>query len=1031
VLSGVIEWSLANRALVIAMFVLMALGGLYAATHIPVDAVPDLVNIQVQVVTEAGTLPPLEVERLVTYPVELAMSGLPDVEEIRSISRLGISLVTIVFHEGTDILRARQLVAERLPAAKGGMSLAGADPQLGTLSTALGEILQFEVQGKGRSLMDLRSILEWDIAPVMRTVPGVTDINAHGGFAKSYEVRIDPDRMASQGISLGEVLAALERNNTSTGGGYIVKNGEQRFIRGEALLTDTDDIERVIVRSPPGGVPVLIRNIGDVRIAPLVRQGAATRDSRGEVVTGMVMMIRGENSRRVVAAAKEKLEQIRGTLPPGIDLEILYDRSDLIARTLDTVLHNLAEGGLLVIGVLLVLLGNVRAGLIVSLAIPLSMLFAANLMWAVGIPASLMSLGAIDFGLVVDSSVIMVENCVRRLGLALPTASKLGVVRDAAIEVRGPTMFGELIIAIVYLPILFLEGTEGKLFRPMALTVLFALAGSLVISLTLMPVLAATVLSREEEHEPLLMRLFHRVYQPLARRAVYHPVPITLCALGLVAASVPVALRLGAEFMPRLDEGDFLIEVNRLPSATLEDSVPLTTRIEKVLGEFPEVRTVFCKTGRPEIANDIMGVQQTDVWVMLRPRANWPRDIPRDELVERMSTALTRAIPGANFGFSQPIEMRVDELVAGVKADVAALVYGDDLATLGELGQRIEGVLRGIPGAADVRADWQANVPTLRIDARPDQLARHGIDGIDVMRTVSAMGGIQVGVVYEGRPRFPLMVKFPDAWREQEELVAQIPVAATGGRPVPLGELADIRVEESPPSIEHEDSRRRTFVSANVRGRDVASFVQEAQKRIRREVPLPPGYTLGWGGDFENLLSASRRLALITPVVLGLIALLLYTSFKSFRLAALIFCAVPVAASGGIAALALRGMPFSIAAGVGFVALFGVAVLNGLVWVSGAEHARQGGLSAREAAIATADVRIRPVLMTALVASLGFLPMALATSSGAEIQRPLATVVIGGIVTSTLLTAFVVPAIYPWFAPRSRPEASRPAFTPP
>jgi cobalt-zinc-cadmium resistance protein CzcA len=1024
VLTGVIEWSLANRALVVALFVLMALGGLYAATQIPVDAVPDLVNVQVQVVTEAGTLPPLEVERSVTYPVEMALSGLPDVEEMRSVSRLGISLVTIVFHEGTDIYLARQLVAERLPAARAGMSLAAADPQLGSLSTALGEILQFEVRGPGRSLMDLRSILEWEIAPVMRKVSGVTDINAHGGHAKSYEVRVDPDRLSSHGIALGEVLSALERNNASTGGGYIVRNGEQRFIRGEALLANVADIEKVVVRSPAGGVPVLVRDVGTVAIAPLVRQGAATRDGRGEVVTGMVMMVRGQNSRRVVAAAKERLAELRGGLPPGVELDIIYDRSDLIARTLDTVLHNLAEGGLLVVGVLLVLLGNVRASLIVAVAIPLSMLFAANLMWAVGIPASLMSLGAIDFGLVVDSSVIMVENCVRRLGLAPPRATKLDVVRDAAVEVRGPTMFGELIIAIVYLPILFLEGTEGKLFRPMALTVLFALAGSLVISLTLMPVLAATVLTREEEHEPLLMRAFHVLYRPLARFAVHHPVVISLAAAGLVAASVPVAMRLGAEFMPRLDEGDILIEANRLPTATLEDAVPLGTRIEQVLGEFPEVRTVFCKTGRPEIANDIMGVQQTDVWVMLRPRGRWPRQLTRDELVERMSAALTAAVPGASFGFSQPIEMRVDELVAGVKADVAVLVYGDDLPTLGDLGKRIEGVLRGIPGAADVRADWQADVPTLRVDARQDQLARHGIDGADVMQTVAALGGIQAGVIYEGRPRFPLMVRFPQAWRENEDLVPQIPVGAAGGRPVPLGELADVRVDESPPSIEHENGRRRTFVSANVRGRDVASFVQEAQTRIAAQVPLPPGYALDWGGDFENLLSAGRRLALITPLVLGLIAMLLYASFKSLRLAALIFVAVPVAASGGVAALALRGMPFSIAAGVGFVALFGVAVLNGLVWVAGAEHARAAGLGPREAALATADVRIRPVLMTALVASLGFLPMALATSAGAEIQRPLATVVIGGIVTSTLLTALVVPAIYPWFAPRARPAPS-------
>ena len=1016
-LSGLIEWSLSNRALVLALFVLMSLGGLYAATQIPVDAVPDLVNVQVQVVTEAGTMSPLEVERYVTYPVELSMSGLPHVEEIRSISRFGISLVTVVFQERTDIMLARQLVAERLPEAKGRIAVGHGDPKLGTLSTALGEILQFEVRGAGRDLMELRSILEWDIAPSMREVPGVTDINSHGGYAKSYQVEIDPDRMSAQAVTLGEVLGALERNNESTGGGYIVKNGEQRFIRGQALLKNVADIEQVVVRSPAGGVPVLIRNIGRVRIGPMTRQGAVTRGGRGEVVTGMVMMVRGENSRRVVGAAKAKLDEIRRTLPPGVEIDVVYDRSELIARTLDTVLHNLAEGGLLVIGVLLLLLGNVRAGLIVSLAIPLSMLFASNLMWMTGISASLMSLGAIDFGLVVDSSVIMVENCVRRLGGAAPGESKLAVVRDAAIEVRGPTMFGELIIAVVYLPILFLEGTEGKLFRPMALTVLFALLGSLVISLTLMPVLAATFLRQEPEHEPLLMRLFHRIYHPVAKFAVWHPVWISLAAAALVAATIPVALRLGAEFMPRLDEGDLLVEVVRLPSATLEDSVPITTRIEKVLGEFPEVRTVFCKTGRPEIANDIMGVQQTDVWVMLKPRRLWPAEVSRDLLVERMSDALTAAVPGANFGFSQPIEMRVDELVAGVKSDVAVLLYGDDLETLGSLGKQIERLLRGIPGAVDVRADWQANVPTTRIDVRPEQLARHGIDGAEVMRTVSAMGGIPAGVIFEGRPRYPLILKFPRQWREDTDLVSQIPVGTAAGRPVPLGELADVVNEESPPSIEHENSRRRTYVSANVRGRDVAGFVAEAQAVVGREVRLPAGYSVAWGGDFENLLSAGRRLALITPMVLGLIAMLLYTSFKSFRLAALIFCAVPVAASGGVVALALRGMPFSIAAGVGFVALFGVAVLNGLVWVSGAEHARQAGMSPREAAVSTAEVRIRPVLMTALVASLGFLPMAMATSAGAEIQRPLATVVIGGIVTSTLLTALVVPAIYPWFVP--------------
>jgi len=1027
VLSRLIDWSLDNRLLVAVLFLLMAIGGGVAATQIPVDAVPDLVNIQVQVVTDAGTLPPLEVERFVSYPVELAMSGLPNVEEIRSVSKFGISLVTIVFREGTDILRARQLVAERLPEAAEGLGPGRGEPRLGTLSTALGEILQFEIRGSGRDLMELRSILEWEIAPQLREVSGVTDINAHGGFAKSYEIRVDPDRMSALGITLGELLEAVNRNNESAGGGYVVRNGEQRFIRGEALLDGVADIERVVVRSPPGAVPILVADVAEVSIAPLVRQGAATRDGRGEVVTGMVMMARGENSRRVVEAAKERLREVATTLPTGVELEILYDRSELIARTLDTVLHNLAEGGLLVVAVLLVLLGNVRAGIIVSLAIPLSMLFAANMMWAAGISASLMSLGAIDFGLIVDSSVIMMENCVRRLGESTGR-SRLAVVRDAAIEVRGPTMFGELIISVVYLPILFLEGTEGKLFRPMALTVLFALAGSLVISLTLMPVLAGTFLSREPERVPWIMRTFNRLYAPVARLAVAHPVMVSLLAAALVAGSVPVALDLGAEFMPRLDEGDVLVEVNRLPSATLEDSVPLTTRIEEVLLAMPEVKTVFCKTGRPEIANDIMGVQQTDVWVMLEPRETWPRSMTRDELVGRMSALLSDSVPGASFGFSQPIEMRVDELVAGVKADVAVLVYGDDLTTLGRIGKRIEGVLGGLPGAVDVRADWQSDVPTMRIEARPEQLARHGIDGIDVIEAVAAMGGIEAGTIYQGRPRYPLVVRYPTAWCEDPLRAAQIPVGRAGGRPVPLGELAEITLEETPPAVEHENGRRRSYVSANVRGRDVASFVQEARQAVEREVPLPPGYTIRWGGDFENLLSASRRLAMITPLVLLLIAILLYTSFKSARLAALIFFAVPVAASGGIAALAMRQMPFSIAAGVGFIALFGVAVLNGLVWVAGAEQARSEGLAAREAALTTARARIRPVLMTALVASLGFLPMATATSSGAEIQRPLATVVIGGLVTSTLLTAFVVPAIYPWFAPRSGREG--PWFAP-
>jgi len=1019
-LTSIIELSLNNRLLVLSMVALMAIMGAYAALTIPIDAVPDMTNIQVQVVTEAAGLSPVEVERYVTYPVESAMGGIPQLVETRSVTKFGLSVVTLVFEEHMDILRARQLVQERLPDARSRMAAGYGSPELGVLATALGEVLQFEVRGTGYTPMELRTILEWDIAPQLRQVAEVNEINSHGGFYKSYEVEVDPNRLSAERVTIEEVMTALERNNASAGGGYIVHEGEQRFIRGQALLTSTADIDRVVVRSAPGDAPILVRDIATVAIAPLTRQGAATRDGRGEIVTGMVMMVRGGNSRVVVERVKDRLDHIRQTLPPGVEVEILYDRADLISRTLDTVLANLLEGGILVVVILLVTLGSARAGFIVALAIPLSMLFATNLMAIVGISASLMSLGAIDFGLIVDSSVIMIENCIRRIAHHSPGRSHMEVVRDAAIEVRKPTLFGELIIAVVYLPILTLQGTEGKLFRPMALTVLFALAGSLVLSMTLMPVLAYMGLpKRMQEHDVWLLRAVKWVYRPLVERVVKHPVMTTAVAVGVVLISIPVAyFGLGAEFMPRLDEGDILIEANRLPSATLEDSINISTQIENILNEFDEVRTVFCKTGRPEIANDVMGVQQTDVWVMLHPVGKWPAKKSRETLIGQMSERLNREVPGTAFGFTQPIEMRVDELVAGVKADVAVLLYGDDLRLLAQFSKDIERQLKEIPGAVDVKADYQANAPTLTIRVRPEQLSRYGIDAQAVMDLVGAAGGREVGFVYEGRARFPVMVRLPAAWRKSVDRLKQLMITSPQGTQVPLSEVADILLEESPPGIDHEAVRRRTFVQCNVRGRDVASFVNEAQRVIRKEVPLPSGYVIEWGGDFENLRSASLRLLIITPVVLILIKLLLYTSLKSLRLSSLIFLAVPMAASGGIFALLLRGMPFSISAGVGFVALFGVAVLNGLVWVSGAEQLREAGIDPHKAAAETALIRIRPVLMTALVASLGFLPMALSTTAGAEIQRPLASVVIGGLITSTLLTALVIPAIYPWFAPK-------------
>ena len=1026
-LSQLIELSLKNRFLVLSGTLLMAAAGLNAALHLPIDAVPDMTNVQVTVITNAGSLSPVEVERYITYPVETTMGGLPRVQEVRSVSKFGISVVTIVFDERANIYQARQLVAERLPAAISLIPNGYGTPELGPLTTALGEILQFEVRGESKTPMELRTILEWDVVPKLREVRGVTEVNTHGGFYRTFEIRPDPDRLSSLGLTLDDLFSRINENNASAGGGYVVHHDEQRFIRGQALLGTVRDIEEIVLRREADGSPLLVRDVASVAEAPMTRQGAVTRDGRGEAVTGLTMMLIGENSREVVMRVKERLAEIAPTLPAGVRIEVIYDRSALISRTLKTVIKNLFEGGALVIIVLLVMLGSFRAGVIVALAIPLSMMFATTLMQSLGITASLMSLGAIDFGLIVDSSVIMMENCMHRLSHASAAGgkSRIEIIRDAAIEVRKPTMFGELIISIVYLPILMLEGTEGKLFRPMALTVLFALLGSLILSMTFMPAMASLGLPRKvEDKDVFLIRWIKFVYRPLVARTIRFPVLTALVSIAVFAISVPVALHLGAEFMPKLAEGDLLVEAVRLPSASLEGAIGMSTQIEKTLLEYPEVKTVFCKTGRPEIANDVMGVHQTDVWVMLNDPHAWRPGMTRDKLIEEMSSSLGSRVPGAVFGFTQPIEMRVDELVAGVKADVAVLLYGDDLSLLASTAKEIERLLKEIPGAVDVKADYQADLTTLTIFPRRDALARYGIDARKVMDVVDSIGGREVGQIFEGRARFPIIVRMPEEWRTDVRRIEQLPVSSAGGKPVPLGDLADVQIEETPPSVDHESNRRRTFVSANVRGRDVATFVSEARSKIGSAISLPPGYEIRWGGDFENLQSASRRLVLITPIVLLLIFLLLHTTFHSASLAMLIFLAVPIAASGGIFALALRGMPFSISAGVGFIALFGVAVLNGLVWVSAAEHLRAEGVPMKEATYETALSRLRPVLMTALVASLGFLPMALSTSDGAEMQRPLASVVIGGLLTSTLLTSLVVPAIYPWFAPAAAPSAA-------
>ena len=1024
-LNAIIESSLSNRFFVLMATVLVAGVGVYSALHLPIDAVPDLTNVQVQVITEAPALSPLEVDSLLSFPVSGAMSGLPDVEQIRSVSKFGVSVVTIVFKEGTDIYRARQLVGERLPRAAEAIPTGYGTPMLGPIATALGEVFQFQVKAtkeSGLSPMDLRTLLDWFIAYQLRGVEGVTEINAHGGEMKTYQVEVDPDKLATYRLSMTELFGALRSNNANVGGGYLVREGEARYIRGVSQARTIDDIAAIVI-DERDGVPVTVHDVAKVYPAPMIRAGLATRDGQGEIVTGLVMMLIGQNGREVVNRVKAEIEQLKKSLPPGVTIEPLYDRTHLIDTTLSTVLHNLTAGGVLVMAVLLALLGNLRGGLIVALAIPLSMLFAANVMLATGISASLMSLGAIDFGLIVDSSVIMIENCVRRLAHEGGTRPKLDIIRDAAIEVRKPTMFGELIIAIVYLPILALQGTEGKLFRPMALTVIFALAGSLLLSLTVMPVLAAMGLSsRPQEKEVWLLRVIKHLYQPALDAFVRHPVAAVVMALALLCASVPVALNLGGEFMPRLNEGDLLIEAVRIPSASLEGAVAVSTQVENLLETIPEVRLVYCKTGRPEIANDVMGVHQTDVWTMLKPQDEWRPGLTRDALIEEMDKLLSEHVPGMKFGFSQPIEMRVNELVAGVKSDVAALIYGPDLKVLRRLSLEIERVLGQIPGAHDIKNPTAGRLPMLRIKVRRDQLARYGIKASDVLDSVAALGGTTVGTVFEEDKRHPLRVRLPESWRNDPDKIGSIRVVDPQGRPIPLKDLAEIAEEEGPSEVERENVQHRAVVGVNVRGRDISSFVADAQAAIDAHFKnqFPPGYRVRWGGQFEHLQTASKRLMIVVPVAMLLIFLLLYGTFHSIRLSLLIYTAVPMAATGGVFALFLRGLPFSISAGVGFIALFGVAVLNGLVWVSAVEHLRHEGVEPHEAAREAAVVRLRPILMTALVAGLGFIPMAIATTPGAEIQRPLATVVIGGLITSTLLTTLVLPAVYPWFAQRRR-----------
>jgi cobalt-zinc-cadmium resistance protein CzcA len=1017
-----VDVCLRYRFLVLALTVVLIGAGISALRQLSIDAIPDITPVQVQILTRSPALGPIEVEQYVTFPVESAMTGIPGVHEIRSVSRYGLSAVTVIFEDHVSLYLARQLVSERLSVAVENIPPGFGRPEMGPMSTGLSEVYMFTVEGEGYTPTQLRTILDWDIAYRLRSVPGIVEVNAWGGLAKQYHVVVDPPKLIAYRVTLGDVFQALARNNANVGSGYIEHNQEQYIIRGEALASSMRDLENIVVATRQDGVPIYVHHLGEVREGAMLRIGAATANARGETVTGMTLMLAGENANRVVARVKERIRQIQPSLPPGVRIVPFYDRADFVGRVLETVRTNLLEGGLLVIAVLFLTLGSLRGGAIVALAIPLSMLVAFTGMVRAGISGNLMSLGAIDFGLIVDGSVVMIESIARRLGASNPHAhSRLEAIRRAASEVLRPVVFGVGIIILVYVPILSLTGIEGKMFRPMAMTVIFALVGSLILATTLMPVLASFFLKSNHATEPWLMRKARALYEPALAWAFRHPVHLGGGALALFLSSVLAFVFMGTEFVPRLDEGDITINAWRLPSISLKESLRSTSEIERVLRRFPEVKTVVSRTGSPEIATDVMGIELSDIFVILKPRSEWKTASSKEELIARMNDVLMKEVPGVGLGYTQPIEMRFNELIAGSRSDAAIRVYGDDLDTLRQKGEQIARVLSMIRGVADVRVEQTAGLPMIRVRIDRDRLARYGLNAADVLDAVEATRvGKVVGTIFEGLRRFDLVVRMPESAVANPKVLANLPLANPNGQFVPLAQVADVQVDTGPAQVSRQDVQRRLMVEFNVRGRDLGSLVREAQEKVAAGVPLPTGYYLEWGGQFQQLEEAHARLMVVVPLTLLLIILLLYTAFGAVRPALLIFLNVPLAITGGVFALAIRGLPFSISAAVGFIALFGIAVLNGVVLVSYVEELRREGKSLDEAVVEGARTRLRPVLMTALVASLGLVPMALTTSMGAEVQRPLATVVIGGLITSTLLTLLVLPSIYRWFEANPR-----------
>ncbi len=1023
-INAIIRFSIAQKLVVLLLVAIMAAGGIYSLLNLPIDAVPDVTNVQVQILTGAPSLAPLEIERQITFPIEVAMSGLPNVEEIRSVSKFGISNITIVFEESTDIYFARQLIQERLSQARENIPPGIGSPEMGPIATGLGEIYQYEVKaekGSNYSATDLRTIHDWNIRRQLMGVPGVTEVNSHGGFGKQYEVRLVPEKLQSYRVSLRDVYEAVTRNNSTVGGGYIEKGSEQYLLRGVGLVEKMDDLANIVVKTGAEGVPIYVKDLGEIVEGKGIRQGAATAGGEGEIVTGMAIMLKGENSRTVAGRVAERIGEIKKTLPTGVTIEPFYDRTSLVKRAIATVETNLLEGAALVIFVLLLLLGNWRGALLVATIIPLSMLFAAILMRIFDVSGNLMSLGALDFGLIVDGAVVMVENAVRRRAEAQHERSREPPERtilEACMEVARPVVFAVAIIAIVYLPILSLRGIEGKMFVPMALTVIFALLGSLILSLTYVPAMLALILKgKVSEKESPLIRWSKMIYKPSLAFVMKFRPQVLAIAVILVVVSGVIFPYLGGEFIPRLDEGDILIEAILLPSVSLSQSTATTTEVEKSLLTFPEVKQIVCKCGAPAVANDSMSLNQCDVFVMLKQPYEWGTGRTKEELIEAMSKKVEADVPSAaSFGFMQPIEMRVNELIAGTRGDVAVKLFGDDLDLLASKGAEIERVLSKIQGAVETRAEVTTGLPQLQVKPDRAAIARYGLNVEDVNDLVeSIFAGKKAGEVFEGEKRFDIVIRLNESASQSIESVKNLVITAPNGALVPITQVADVSLVEGAAQISRDDTRRRIVVSTNVRERDVASFVAEAKQKLEKDVQLPPGYYLTWGGGFENLERATSRLLIVVPIALFLIFVMLFSTFGSAKQALIIYTGIPFAIVGGVVALAVRGMPFSISAGVGFIALFGVAVLNGVVMVSFINHLREEGKSVLDAVKEGSMTRLRPVLMTALVASLGFIPMALATSAGAEVQRPLATVVIGGLITSTLLTLLILPTLYAWF----------------